>query len=84
MPFVIKKFHLQEKKKAFLFLMRELGLSQSEAQKFIARKRVFANGELVEKDKDEISGDIEFITFEPITLCTKKSVETDPSIFASS
>ena len=57
--------------------MRELGLSQSEAQKFIARKRVFANGELVEKDKDEISGDIEFITFEPITRGLKPTFETE-------
>jgi 23S rRNA pseudouridine1911/1915/1917 synthase len=77
LPFVIKKFYLEEKKKAFLFLMKELGYSQREAQKFIARKRVFINGEVVEKDKDEISGEIEFITFEPITRGLKATFETD-------
>jgi 23S rRNA pseudouridine1911/1915/1917 synthase len=77
LPFVIKKFHTEEKQKAFLFLMRELGLSQSDAQRFIARKRVFANGDVVEKDKDEISGDIEFITFEPITRGLEPTFETE-------
>ena len=77
MPFVIKRFHLEEKQKAFLFLMRELELSQSDAQRFIARKRVFANGEVVEKDKDEIMGDIEFIVFEPITRGLKPTFETE-------
>lgn len=57
--------------------MRELGYSQSEAQKFIAKKRVFVNGAVVEKDKDEISGDIEFITFEPITRGLKPTFETE-------
>ena len=57
--------------------MRELGYSQSEAQKFIARKRVFVDGILVEKDKEEIFGEVEFITFEPITRGLKPTYETD-------
>ena len=57
--------------------MRELGYTQSESQKFIARKRLFANGIQIEKDKDEISGDIEFITFEPVTKGLKPTYETD-------
>ena len=57
--------------------MRELGYTQSDAQRFIARKRVFVNGEVVEKDKDEISGDIEFISFEAITRGLKPTFETD-------
>ena len=77
MPFIIKKFHLDEKQKAFLFLIREIGCSQSEAQRFIARGRLFSNGDLVLKDKEEISGDIEFITFEPITKGLKPTFETE-------
>lgn len=77
MPFIIKKFHLEEKQKAFLFLIREIGCSQSEAQRFIARGRLFSNGDLVFKDKEEISGDIEFITFEPITKGLKPTFETE-------
>lgn len=77
MPFVIKKLYLEEKQKAFLFLMKELGYSQSEAQKFIARKRVFANGVQVQKDHEFISGEIEFITFEPVTKGLKPAYETD-------
>ena len=77
MPFIIKKFHLKEKQKAFLFLIREIGCSQSEAQRFIARGRLFSNGDLVIKDKEEISGDIEFITFEPITKGLKPTFETE-------
>ncbi|WP_345979989.1 RluA family pseudouridine synthase [Sulfurimonas sp. HSL3-2] len=77
MPFIIKKFHLEEKQKAFLFLIREIGCSQSEAQRFIARGRLFSNGDLVLKDKEEISGDIEFITFEPITKGLKPTFETE-------
>ena len=74
---MIKKFRLEEKQKAFLFLMRELGYTQSDAQRFIARKRVFANGDVVGKDKDEIMGDIEFITFEPITRGLVPTYETE-------
>ncbi|WP_345992951.1 RluA family pseudouridine synthase [Sulfurimonas sp. HSL-1716] len=77
MPFIIKKFQLEKKQKAFLFLIREIGCSQSEAQRFIARGRLFYNGDLVTKDKEEISGDIEFITFEPVTKGLKPTFETE-------
>ncbi len=77
MPFTIKKFHLDEKQKAFLFLIRETGCSQSEAQRFIAKGRLLSNGNPVVKDKDEIAGEIEFITFEPITKGLKPTFETD-------
>ena len=77
MPFTIKKFHLDEKQKAFLFLIREIGCSQSEAQRFVARGRLFYNGDLVTKDKEEIFGEIEFITFDPVTKGLKPTFETD-------
>ncbi|MBU0632917.1 RluA family pseudouridine synthase [bacterium] len=77
MPFTIKRFHSDEKQKAFLFLIREIGCSQSEAQRFIARGRLFYGGNLVTKDKEEISGEIELITFEPITKGLKPTFETE-------
>jgi 23S rRNA pseudouridine1911/1915/1917 synthase len=67
LPFVIKKFHLSQKQKAFLFLMRELGYSQREAQRFVARGRVFQGGESIAKASEEIEGEIEFIYFKPIS-----------------
>lgn len=65
MPFVLKKMFVREKQRAFVFLIRELGCTQSEAQSFIARGRLSINGEIMNKASQEIYGDIEFITFEP-------------------
>lgn len=67
MPFVKKKMFVKEKQKAVLFLMRELGYIQREAQRFISKGRVLVNGEPMLKTAGEIEGEIEFIYFEPIT-----------------
>ena len=77
MPFIIKQFHLQERQKAFLFLIKEIGCTQREAQSFIARGRLLLNGDPVLKDQEEISGKVEFITFEPISKGMKPTFETD-------
>lgn len=67
MPFVKKKMFAKEKKKAFLFLIDELGYTQREAQRFISKGRVLVDGEKMTKTAGEIEGEFEFIYFEPIT-----------------
>ena len=67
MPFVKKKMFAKEKQKAVLFLIRELGFTQRESQRFISKGRVLVNGEKMTKTAGEIEGEFEFIYFEPIT-----------------
>ena len=67
MPFVIKKLFAKEKVKLFLFLMRELGYTQKEAQRLISKGRVFVNGEAYTKTGGFIEGEFELVEFEPIT-----------------
>ena len=67
MPFVKKKMFAKEKQRAVLFIIRELGFTQREAQRFISKGRVLVNGEKMTKTSGEIEGEFEFIYFEPIT-----------------
>jgi len=67
MPFVLKKMFVEKKQRAVLFLIKELGYTQREAQRFIARERLHVEGTPIQKPSQEIQGDIEFIMFEPIT-----------------
>ena len=67
MPFVKKKFFVQEKQRAFIYLIKELGYTQKEAQRMIAKGRMIIDDEIVLKASQEIQGEIEFICFEPIT-----------------
>ncbi len=67
MPFVIKKFYAKEKTKAFLFLIKELGYTQKEAQRLISKGRLFINGEPMNKTGGYIEGEFELVEFEPIT-----------------
>ena len=76
MPFVIKKFYLSTKQKAFLFLIRELGYTQKESQSLISRGRLLADGEPIINASKEIEGELEFIYFEPITKGLKPTFET--------
>jgi len=65
MSFIKRKFYIEKEIKAFLFLMRELKLSQGEAQKFIDKRRVFVNGVLLKDKSATIWGHIEVILFKP-------------------
>lgn len=67
MPFVLKKMFALKKQKAFLYLIEELGYTQKEAQRLIAKGRLFVNGEPMTRTAAEIEGEFEFIYFEPIT-----------------
>ncbi|HZF70762.1 RluA family pseudouridine synthase [Sulfuricurvum sp.] len=68
MPFVIKKLHAPARQKAFLFLMRELGISQSEAQRLISKGRLFQNGVAMSNNAGFIEGDFDFVCFEPLSM----------------
>jgi len=68
LPFVIKKLHTPIKQKAFLFLMKELGYSQREAQRLIAKGRLHVNGTVMDNQAGTVEGDFEFICFEPLSL----------------
>jgi 23S rRNA pseudouridine1911/1915/1917 synthase len=67
MPFVIKKLHAPHKQKAFLFLIRELGYTQGEAQRLISKGRLFINGEPMSDTSGLVEGDFDFVCFEPHT-----------------
>jgi len=77
LPFALKSLHVQHPQKAFLFFIRELGYSQKDAQSLIARGRVLINGKPMTNSAQEISGDIEYICFEPISKGMKPVYETD-------
>jgi 23S rRNA pseudouridine1911/1915/1917 synthase len=67
LPFVLRKLIAKERQKAFLFLMRELGLTQKESQRLIAKGRLLVDGEAMVKTSGEIEGAFELIDFEPIS-----------------
>jgi len=48
-------------------LMKELGYTQKEAQRLIAKGRLLVDGEPMVKSGDEIEGEFEFIYFEPLS-----------------
>ncbi len=69
MPFVTKRLYSPIRQKAFLFLMKELGIPQNEAQRLIAKGRLSQNGEVMANNAGYIEeGDFDFICFEPLTL----------------
>jgi 23S rRNA pseudouridine1911/1915/1917 synthase len=67
LPFVKKKFFVEEKQRAFIYLIKELGYTQKEAQRMIAKGRMIIDDRIVLKASQEIQGEIEFICFNPIT-----------------
>lgn len=77
MPFKLKKLHSPKKQRAFVFLIRELGYTQREAQRLIAHGRLFINGEVMSIPTAEVQGDFEFIEYEPSTRGLKVFVEEE-------
>ena len=63
MPFLHKQFEVKEKIPAYLFLMREVGMSQKIAQRMIAKGRLICNGEFVPKHQTLLEGKVELIDF---------------------
>jgi len=77
LPFVKKNFYAKTKQRAFLYLMREFGYTQKEAQRLIAKGRLLVNGEPLTKAGADIEGAFEFIYFEPITKGLKATFEEE-------
>ena len=67
MPFIIKQFTVEKKIQAFLFLIRELGMTQKVAQRMISKGRLLCNDEYVAQDSFVLEGKVELIDFEPLT-----------------
>ena len=67
LSYIIKKFILKRKVKAYRFLMDSFNLSMRDAQRWIDKKRLVCEGVLVIKKPQEIIGNIEVIVFEPST-----------------
>lgn len=63
MPFVTHRFHVDEPLKAFLFLIREFGISQKEAQKWIDRERVLVGGEPMVHKAGMVAGEVSVYAF---------------------
>jgi 23S rRNA pseudouridine1911/1915/1917 synthase len=68
LPFVTKQLHSPTRQKAFRFLMHELGIIQSEAQRLIAKGRLSQEGVVMANNAGFIEGSFDFICFEPLTL----------------
>ena len=82
MPFVTKKLHAPLREKAFIFLIRELGLSQAEAQRLLAKGRLTQNGIVMSNQAGHIEGDFDFLMFEPISQGLKAMfVESDFAVY---
>lgn len=77
MPFVLKDFFAPEKTKAFLFLIRELGFTQRDAQRYIAKGRIFIDGQMMKDPSGDIEGLFQCVMFEPTTRGIAPIFQTD-------
>jgi len=67
MPFVKKRFVVDEEVQAFLYLMRTFNMRQGDAQRLIARGRLLINGESMFDSSRKIAGEIELVYFEALS-----------------
>jgi len=67
----------KERIKLFLYLMRELGYTQKEAQRLISKGRVFVDGEPFVKTGGYIEGEFELVEFEPISKGLQPIIEEE-------
>ena len=65
MGFVYKEYFIEKEVKLFLFLMRKLNISQSQAQKMIDTNKIFQNGKVINEKGATVKGKIEVLQFEP-------------------
>ncbi len=64
---MLKEFFVPCKIKAFLFLMHEVGLSQKESQRYIARGRLFVGGRPMTDPAAVIEGSVQCVLFVPVS-----------------
>jgi 23S rRNA pseudouridine1911/1915/1917 synthase len=67
LPFILKRFNSPTKKRAFKFLIDELGISQKQSQRDIANGRLFIDAKAMTKPTAEVMGEFEFVVYEPST-----------------
>lgn len=77
MPFIVKQLFSEKKQSAFLFLIHELGYTEKEAQRLIAKGRLFVDGEPMCNASGTVKGAFEFVCFEPITRGLYPMFQTD-------
>ncbi len=65
MPFHNIRYRLNEEMPAFLFLMRHVGVTQGQAQKIVAKRRLIVNDEVCRHSGKKIIGDIVVQEFLP-------------------
>ena len=53
--------------KAFLFLIRELGFTQRDAQRYIAKGRLFVDGTMMNDPAGDVEGLFQCVMFEPVS-----------------
>ncbi len=67
MPFVNTPYHIKEPILAFLWLMRERGYTQAQAQKILDKHRLMQNNRPISK-AEKICGDVELSEFVPSSI----------------
>lgn len=67
MPFVNTPYHIKEPILAFLWLMRERGYTQAQAQKILDKHRLVQNNRPISK-AEKICGDVELSEFVPSSI----------------
>ncbi len=65
MPFVKQDFFVQDNTPAFLYIMRQFGMTQGEAQRLIDRKRLLVHGHPMTDKSARIQGEIQVVHFVP-------------------
>ncbi|RUM45477.1 MAG: RNA pseudouridine synthase [Hydrogenimonas sp.] len=65
MGFINRNYYLEEPVRAFLFLMRELNVTQAQAQKIVGTGRLIVNGEVWKRSGQPIQGHIAIKMFVP-------------------
>lgn len=71
MPFVKKKFYIDTPIQAFIYIIKTLGCSQGQAQRFIHLGKLCVNKKVVLDTAEKISGEVELEIFEPVDLGIK-------------
>ncbi|WP_197972090.1 RluA family pseudouridine synthase [Nitrosophilus labii] len=82
MAFVFKRFFVEKEIKLFLYLMKNLGITQGQAQKMIDTKKIYQNGLPITDKKATVKGELDILIFEPSTKGLKPIFKTkDFAIF---
>jgi len=65
MPFETSRYTIDQPTKAFLFMMQQFNLTQAQAQREIAKQRIFQDGRVIIKSSELISGEVIVSRFVP-------------------